>query len=112
MFGKKMDKEVMEMLGIDYEDKIIDESGSNLSFGEQQKLGLLRVLSSDAETVVLDEPLTNLDRKTIESLTNYIVKKKNERSFIAIMHSTELDEAADIIIEIKDEKLYVDDRTK
>ena len=70
------------------------------------------MLSSDAETIVLDEPLTNLDRKTIESLTNYIGKKKNERSFIAIMHSTELDEVADMIIEIKDEKLYVDDRTK
>lgn len=109
MFGKEIDPAVLDVLGISFQNKEINESGSNLSLGEQQKMGLLRVLSSDSEVIVLDEPFTNLDRETIDRLTTYISKLKNEKSIIVIMHSPELDEFADIMIKISNgELVYID----
>lgn len=105
MFGQPIDPDVFEMLGITFKDKIINESGSNLSFGEQQKLGLLRVLSSDAEVIILDEPFTNLDQESIDRVTAFISTIKNKKSIIAIMHSTEFDTLADKIFQINDGKL-------
>lgn len=100
MFGVEIDQEVYEMLGASFEGKNINESGNNLSLGEQQKLGLLRVLSSKAAVVVLDEPFTNLDKDTIYSLTAYIAKIKGKKSIIVITHSPELDPFADMILRI------------
>lgn len=105
MFGREIDPEVFEMLGISFEDKIINESGSNLSFGEQQKLGLLRVLSSDARVIILDEPFTNLDRESISRVAAFIEKIKKGKTIIAIMHSAEMDVFADLIFEIREGKL-------
>ncbi|MFZ3069731.1 MAG: AAA family ATPase [Anaerolineaceae bacterium] len=100
MFGVEIDQEVYEILGASFEGKNINESGNNLSLGEQQKLGLLRVLSSKAAVVVLDEPFTNLDKDTIYSLTAYIAKIKGKKSIIVITHSPELDPFADMILRI------------
>ncbi len=100
------------MLDITFQDKTIHESGGNLSYGEQQKLALLRVLSADADVIVLDEPFTNLDHESIDRLSNYISSLKNKKSIIAIMHSPELDQAADIILKIDNEKIsYMDHRS-
>ncbi|MDO4719860.1 MAG: ATP-binding cassette domain-containing protein [Peptostreptococcaceae bacterium] len=105
MFGREIDPEVFEMLGISFADKIINESGSNLSFGEQQKLGLLRVLSSEAEVIILDEPFTNLDRESIRRVAAFIEKIKRGKTILAIMHSAEMDAFADLIFEIREGKL-------
>ncbi len=105
MFGKKMNQKACDVLGIPFLDRQINESGSNLSLGEQQKLGLLRQLSSDAEVVVLDEPFANLDRDSIGRLAKYLSELKQKKSVIAIVHSHELDAFADIILEIHDGKL-------
>lgn len=105
MFGKEINPIVLDMLGITFQDKKINESGNNLSFGEQQKVGLLRVLSSNSKVLVLDEPFTNLDQVSIERLTTYIAELKKEKTVIVIMHSHELDEFADIMLNISNEKL-------
>lgn len=107
LFGNEPNLEAAEVLGIDFWDRDIAEDGSNLSFGEQQKLGLLRVFSQDADIIVLDEPFQNLDRATIERLASYITGLKGSHSVIAIMHSTELDGVADEILTIRDERLEV-----
>ncbi len=110
MFGNKISPELLEMLDITFQDKNINESGSNLSYGEQQKLALLRVLSSDCGVIVLDEPFTNLDHETIGRLSDYIASLKNKKSIIAIMHSPELDQAADVILKIDNEQILCDMR--
>lgn len=105
LFGRKIDPELLGVLDISFQNKTINESGSNLSYGEQQKLALLRVLSSDATVVVLDEPFTNLDYECIRRLSDYIVELKKKKSVIAIMHSPELDQFADIILKIDNKRL-------
>jgi len=105
LFEKKAKQDVYEMLSISFGDKIIDSKTENLSFGEQQKLNLLRVLSEDTDTFVLDEPFSNLDKKTIERLAKYISCMKKNKNIIAIVHSNELDKYADRIYEIANNKM-------
>lgn len=104
MFGREMDPELLELLDINFENKIIDDNSINLSFGEQQKLNLLRTLSQDSNLYILDEPFTNLDKETIKKLAEYLVDLSHVKSVIAIVHSDELDDYADLLIEIKDGK--------
>ena len=105
LFGKGYDQEVAQMLGIDFFEKEIDDEKVNLSFGEGQKLNLLRVLSSPSPVLVLDEPFTNLDKETIARLTDYLLEKKQNKAIIAITHSPELDAGADAIYAIRDGQL-------
>ena len=105
LFDRKPPQDLCEALNITISDKVIDDNVTNLSYGEQQKLNLLRVFSLNSEVVILDEPLTNLDKNSIEQLINYIVSKKGKISIIAIMHSDELDIYADYILEIRHQQL-------
>lgn len=105
LFDRKPPQDLCEALNITISDKVIDDNVINLSYGEQQKLNLLRVFSLNSEVVILDEPLTNLDKNSIEQLINYIASKKGKISIIAIMHSDELDIYADYILEIRHQQL-------
>lgn len=105
LFKKPIKKELIDVLNIDFENKIIDDKSRNLSFGQQQKLNLLRVLSKDSNVIILDEPFTNLDKESIEDLTEYIISLKDNNTVIAITHSEELDEKADYILNIQDKKI-------
>lgn len=108
LFNNTPKDKVMETLNIGFKDKIIDSNSKNLSFGEQQKLNLLRVLSRNSEVIILDEPFTNLDKESIDNLTKYILGIKGSVSIIAITHSEELDKEADYILSIEDNKLIHD----
>lgn len=105
MLGKEMNQEVFKMLNISFENKEINENVRNLSFGEQQKVNLLRVLSKDSKVVILDEPFTNLDKETIHNLVDYIDKHKSEKAFIIVCHSKELDLISNAIYEIEEHRL-------
>ncbi len=97
----KMDH-LIKMLGIDFEDKEITSNPINLSYGQQQKLALYRVFASDTPIFFLDEPLSNLDIETQEKVMAYIKSLKGTKTILVVMHSSELDDAADGIILIKD----------
>lgn len=60
--------------------KIRDYSG-----GEARRLMLLRALLRESEVVILDEPLANLDRESIERLEKVLMKKEN-RFLLLITH--------------------------
>ena len=55
--------------------KYLDVTVSNLSFGQQKKLALLRVFLNQSDLLVLDEPYVGLDNNTHLILTNFL---KNE----------------------------------
>ena len=93
------------MLHIDFAQKKINENVRNLSFGEQQKVNLLRVLSLHKNPVLLDEPFTNLDQETIQSLVDYIARHKDDTAFLIICHSDELDPIATCIYRIEDNQI-------
>lgn len=106
LLGHAADPEMIELLGMeDLVGKEIDASAVNLSFGERQKLGLLRVLSMGSDVLLLDEPLTNLDRETSERLCAHLACLKREKTVVAVMHSADLDAAADLVLTIRDHEL-------
>lgn len=110
MYGVAVNNELSQMLRIDFEDKEITGNPVNLSYGQQQKLALLRVFGSDAPILFLDEPLSNLDVETKESVVKYIAELKGSKSILVVMHSDELDNIADGIITISDKRMSMTGR--
>ena len=103
LLGGEADPEVAEMLDLgDLPGRAITDQPLNLSLGERQKLGLLRALSRPEPVVLLDEPLTNLDAATSARLCAYLAGLRGRRTVVAIMHSGELDAAADAVYEIRE----------
>lgn len=101
MFGIQPKQEIVSMLGIDFEDKEIRTNPINLSFGEQQKINLLRVLSTESDYIFLDEPLTNLDENTRKNLVRYLKKIKDKKTIVIISHSPEFDSMASQVLLIE-----------
>jgi len=55
-----------------------DELTASLSFGQQKKLALIRVLARSSDLIVLDEPMVGLDKAAAEQLSSFLVKKLSE----------------------------------
>lgn len=105
LYGLAADKELAELLRVDFMDKEITANPVNLSYGQQQKLALMRVFGTDAPILFLDEPLSNLDVETQEKVVQHIAELKGKKSILVVMHSGELDRIADGIVEIRDGKM-------
>ncbi len=72
----------------------------NLSLGEKQKIYLSRILIENKRCILLDEPGSNLDEKTEESLIQYLGQLKNDSLIIVISHNSKYDRIADKIYNI------------
>ena len=102
LLGAAADPEVARLLDLgDLPERAITDQPLNLSLGERQKLGLLRALSRPEPAVLLDEPLANLDVATSSRLCAYLAGLRGRRTVVAVMHSGDLDAAADRIYEIR-----------
>jgi glycerol transport system ATP-binding protein len=66
---------------------------SELSGGQQQRTALARALVKDADLVLLDEPLANLDFKLREELREDLPKLFHDRDCIVVYATTEPTEA-------------------
>ena len=55
-----------------------DELAASLSFGQQKKLALIRVLAQSPELIVLDEPFVGLDQTAADQLNNFLEKQLSE----------------------------------
>ncbi len=71
----------------------LDRTPLNLSGGQQQRTALARALVKDAELVLLDEPLANLDYKLREELRIELPKIFAETGAIFVYATTEPQEA-------------------
>ena len=108
MFGEKIDRTVYNLLDFSsLETHAFDGKEESVSLGERQKIGLLRALSRKQGALVLDEPLQNLDAPTSQRLCKYLTNLKGRRTVVVIMHSDELDQEADVLLDIQDGQLYV-----
>lgn len=106
MFGSEVDQELVHVLHAEeLIERTIEENAQNLSFGERQKLALIRVLAEKKQPIILDEPLTNLDAASADGLIRYIKNRKGKQSIICIMHSPELDSDADLVLTISEGRL-------
>jgi heme exporter protein A len=52
-----------------------DELTASLSFGQQKKLALIRVLAQSSDLLVLDEPFVGLDQATTDQLNSFLAQK-------------------------------------
>ena len=108
MFGEKIDRAVYNLLDFSsLETHAFDGKEESVSLGERQKIGLLRALSRKQGALVLDEPLQNLDAPTAQRLCRYLANLKGGRTVVVIMHSDELDQEADVLLDIQDGQLHV-----
>jgi len=108
MFGEKIDRTVYNLLDFSsLETHAFDGKEESVSLGERQKIGLLRALSRKQGALVLDEPLQNLDAPTAQRLCRYLANLKGDRTIVVIMHSDELDQEADVLLDIQDGQLHV-----
>ena len=66
---------------IDLYDKM-DVVVSNLSFGQQKKIALLKVFFNESELLVLDEPCVGLDDKAQTFLTSFLQRELDKNKSI------------------------------
>jgi glycerol transport system ATP-binding protein len=72
---------------------LLDRRPSELSGGQQQRTALARALVKDAELVLLDEPLANLDYKLREALRDELPRLFADRGCVVVYATTEPAEA-------------------
>ena len=72
---------------------VLSRSPGELSGGQQQRVALARALAKDAQLVLLDEPLVNLDYKLREELRGELTQIFAERHTTAMYATTEPQEA-------------------
>lgn len=104
-----------------YIDNIIDKLGlkekinkfpNELSGGQQQRVAIARALANKPKIIFADEPTGNLDSKTTEEVMNLLEScvKEFGQTLVMITHNNEIAKMADICIEIKDGKLYMNNK--
>ncbi|MBL1142628.1 MAG: ABC transporter ATP-binding protein [Proteobacteria bacterium] len=77
--------EVMQLLGIT---ELSDRTARSLSGGEAQKVAIGQVLVLDPEVLILDEPFTHLDKKSIHDLEQLVLtlNKQLNKTIIFTTH--------------------------
>jgi glycerol transport system ATP-binding protein len=91
--GATIDRRVREAADLMKLSPYLDRTPLNLSGGQQQRTALARALVKDAELVLLDEPLANLDYKLREELRVELPKIFAETGAIFVYATTEPQEA-------------------
>lgn len=70
-------------------ENLLDKPIGQLSGGQLQKVSIARVFAQDAKIILMDEPLTNLDKNSQEDILNIIdfLKKEKNLTIIIITHN-------------------------
>ncbi len=89
----EVDDRVREIAGLLQLTPMLDRRPSQLSGGQQQRTALARALVKDADLVLLDEPLANLDFKLREELRDELPKLFAGRNCTVVYATTEPSEA-------------------
>lgn len=86
----------------------IGKNGSKISGGQRQLIWCLRVLLSNPEILILDEPTASLDEKTKNLMKNLFDVFMNGRTVIMVTHDPTLMQYADRTITLKKGKIISD----
>ena len=94
-----LDKHIQRMP--DGLDTMISESGSNLSGGQKQMMGIARALLTDAEYIIFDEATSAVDPESEKIIWDCIDKLSKKRILIIISHRLSAIRNADQIIVLR-----------
>lgn len=104
IYDETMTRIILARLGFRNEDDL--KTVGLLSDGERAKVKLAKVLTSDFNYLIFDEPTNFLDIRAIESLENLL--KSYDRPFIFVSHDEEfINNIADTLLIIKDKKIRI-----
>ncbi len=73
----------------------------NPSGGESQRIALARIMFSDCNVLVLDEPTSNLDPKSEVEIFKVLKKLSHSKTIILVSHSPLAIEFSDLVVELK-----------
>jgi ABC-2 type transport system ATP-binding protein len=108
-YGKKFDSEKARQvcLNLDLSFEVLKQKISKYSKGMTQKLGLLATFLSEAEIVILDEPMSGLDPKARIALKRELIAYKNSGKtiFFSSHILSDMDEICDSIAVLNDSKI-------
>lgn len=108
-YGKKLDmskaREICANLDLDH--TVLRQKVTKYSKGMTQKLGLLGVFLSEADLVILDEPMSGLDPKARIALKRELLayKKLGKTVFFSSHILSDMDEICDSIAVLHDKKI-------
>ena len=83
----------------------LSESGTSLSGGQIQRIGIARALFSSPQILVLDESTSSLDGSTENAIMNFIHKLRGEVTLIIIAHRLSTIKSADKVYYIAEGKI-------
>ena len=70
----------------------VGENGAMLSGGQKQKIAIARALILDRPVIIFDEATSNLDRDTVDIITEMFGTTLKDKTIICITHSDKIEE--------------------
>jgi ABC-2 type transport system ATP-binding protein len=108
-YGKKFDAEKARQIcdNLDLRFEMLSQKISKYSKGMTQKLGLMAVFLSEADLVILDEPMSGLDPKARIALKRELIDYKNSGKtvFFSSHILSDMDEICDEIAVLNEAKI-------
>jgi ABC-type multidrug transport system fused ATPase/permease subunit len=86
-------------------DTIVGERGANLSGGQRQRIAIARAFIRDASILILDEPLTGLDRDNESAIRVALQRLMRGRTTLIITHDPETARLGHRVLTIRDGKV-------
>lgn len=86
---------------------IVGEKGLKLSTGQKRRLNILRSYLLDKNIYILDEPTSNLDKKTEEVVVNFLLKYFKDKTLIIVTHNEKINEVCNKFYQFKNHKLEI-----
>ena len=94
------------LLGLNFAKEDWSLETDKLSGGQKNRLGMVRLLLSDADILLLDEPTNHLDVETVEWLEDYLTNY--DKAYVIISHDRYfLDKTCKKIVEIENGNAYL-----
>ncbi len=99
-------KSALKSVGLTFDlDLAITEGGTQFSLGERQLLCIARILASDKQIVIMDEPTSSVDPITDERIQKILATAFDDKTVITIAHRLETLLLCDEVLELSDGKI-------
>lgn len=88
---ERMIERVDELVKIFHLEELVDKNPYELSGGQKQRVALASMIALDPEVVIMDEPTSQLDPKSMEDIFEIVnILKKQGKTIILIEHKIDL----------------------